>query len=104
MYKISKWIEEGEKPTKYFINLETLNDVSKQIPNIEKDDGSVIFNQMEILHETKCFYENLYKKRDCTVEENLHGKLKKFNCPKLSPKEAIALEGPLNESEILNFL
>ena len=56
----SKWIEEGEKPTKYFINLETQNYVSKQIPNIEKDDGSVIFDQMEILHETKCFYENLF--------------------------------------------
>ena len=26
----SKWIEEGEKPTKYFINLETRNYVSKQ--------------------------------------------------------------------------
>ena len=34
----SKWIEEGEKPTKYIINLETQNYVSKQIPNIEKDD------------------------------------------------------------------
>lgn len=100
----SKWIEEGEKPTKYFINLETQNYVSKQIPKIEKDDGSVIFDQMEILHETKCFYENLYKKRDCTVEENIHEKLKEVHCPKLSPKEAMALEGPLNESEILNFL
>ena len=44
------------------------------------------------------------KKRDCTVEENIHEKLKKFHCPKLSPKEDKALEGPLNESEILNFL
>lgn len=35
----SKWIDEGEKPSKYFINLETRNYISKQIPNIEKDDG-----------------------------------------------------------------
>ena len=58
----SKWIEEGEKPTKYFINLETQNYVSNQIPNIEKDDGSVIFYQMEILHETKCFMKIFLKK------------------------------------------
>ena len=58
----SKLIEEGEKPTKYFINLKTRNYVSKQIPNIKKDNGSVIFDQMEILHEKKCWYENLYKK------------------------------------------
>ena len=59
---------------------------------------------MEILHETKYFYKNLYKRSDCTVEENIHEKLKKFHRPKLSPKEALALEHPLNESEILNFL
>ena len=58
---------------------------------------------MEILHETKYFYKNLYKRSDCTVEENIHEKLKKFRCPKLNSKEAVALEGPLNESEILNF-
>ena len=38
----SKRIELGEKPTKYFINLETRNYVSKQIPNIENDYDSVI--------------------------------------------------------------
>ena len=94
----SKLIEEAEKPTKYFINLESQNYVSKQLPNIDKDDGSVIFDQMEILHETKCFYENLFLKSDFTVKENIHEKLKKFQCPKLSSKEAKALEGLLNES------
>ena len=59
---------------------------------------------MEILHKTKSFYENLYKKWDCTVEENINEKLKEVHCLKLSPKEAMALEGPLNESEILNSL
>ena len=60
----SKWIGEGDEPTKYFINLETQHYVSKQIPNIEKDDSSAIFDQMEILHETKCLYENFYKESD----------------------------------------
>lgn len=35
----SKWIDEREKPSKYFINIETRNYISKQIPNIEKDEG-----------------------------------------------------------------
>lgn len=32
----SKWIGEGEQPSRYFINLETRNFINKQIPNIEK--------------------------------------------------------------------
>ena len=39
------------------------------------------------------------------MKENIHERLKKFNCPQPSSKEAMALEGPkLNESEMLNFL
>ena len=34
------------------------------LANIEKDDSSAIFDQMEILHETKCLYENFYKESD----------------------------------------
>lgn len=58
----SKWIDQGRKPTKYIINRKTWNYIIKQNPNIEKEDGSFIFDQMEILKEYKSFYERLYKK------------------------------------------
>jgi hypothetical protein len=56
-----QWIEEGEKPTKYFCGLESTNFTSKIIPKIERDDGKTITKQFDILKETKVFYEELYK-------------------------------------------
>ena len=44
-----RWIEEGEKPSKYFCNLESRNYVNKQIPKLILNDGTSIINQSEIL-------------------------------------------------------
>ena len=41
----AKWIEEGEKPTKYFCNMESRNFTSKLISRIELDNGKVITDQ-----------------------------------------------------------
>ena len=46
--------EEGEKPTKYFCSLESRN-VNKTIPNVVKDDGSIVHSQEEILIEVIFF-------------------------------------------------
>lgn len=32
---IAKWIEEGEKPTKFFLSLESRNYIFKQIPRLQ---------------------------------------------------------------------
>ena len=42
-------IDQGEKPTKYFCGLEKHNYTSKVIGHVEKEDGSIITNQTEIL-------------------------------------------------------
>lgn len=47
------WIDQGEKPTKYFANLESRNYINKKILVIEKENGSIIRNQQEILSETE---------------------------------------------------
>lgn len=36
-----KWIEEGQQLTKYVVSLESRNCISKQIPRVQKDDGSI---------------------------------------------------------------
>lgn len=58
-----KWIDEGEKPSKYFLTLESRNYINKQIPKLVKNDGSIQYDQFDILNETKCFYQNLYQKK-----------------------------------------
>lgn len=55
-----KWVEEGEKPTRYFCSLESRNYINKTIPKIKNEDGIIINKQEDILSEVKNFYSNLY--------------------------------------------
>ena len=55
----AQYIDQRERPTKYFCALEKHNYVSKIICNLELEDGTKITKQEEILKETKKFYENL---------------------------------------------
>lgn len=50
-----RWAEEGEKPAKYFCNLESRNYSNKIIPKVVKDDGNTVINQEDILIEVKNF-------------------------------------------------
>ena len=56
----AKYYEEGEKPTKYFLNLEKKNDVSKLITRLSVESGE-INDPKQILQAQKVFYEQLYK-------------------------------------------
>ena len=58
----AQWVDEGEKPTKYFCGLESKNYTSKIIPKVEKDNGEIVTDQKEILKEVQYFYENLVQK------------------------------------------
>ena len=55
---LSDWIDEGERPTNYFCGLKSQNFASKIIPKVEKEDGTIINDQFEILNEVKSFYKN----------------------------------------------
>ena len=50
-----RWIEEGEKPTKYFLSLEKRNFISKTIPMLCTENNTLITDQKEILNEVKDF-------------------------------------------------
>ena len=53
----SQWIEEGEKPTNFFFNLETRNYINKTIQKLTLENGVIVEEQKEILNQTKVFYE-----------------------------------------------
>lgn len=58
------WIEEGEKPTRYFCGLEKRQYVNKNITKISNTKGKIITNQEDVLEEVKSFYINLYENKD----------------------------------------
>ena len=62
-------IENGEKPSQFFCNLETNNFTSKVINVIEKDDGEIITDQKQILAETRKYYETLYESKEDTLND-----------------------------------
>ena len=99
----AKWIQEGEKPTKYYCNLENRNFVSKFMNTLTTQSGQHLNTQEEILSETKRHYQNLYK--SVTTEElSLHELLNNTAVPKLSEQDQISIEGTLTYAEMLNSL
>ena len=57
-----QWIEEGEKPTKYFANLERKNYVSKLVTKVNKN-GNIVKEQSKVLKELEYFYKDLYSSK-----------------------------------------
>ena len=95
-----QWIHEGEKPSKYFCNLENRNFINKRIFFLE-NDGRMIFDEQDIINETKLFYANLYQRKD-TKEVCLDSLINRS--PKLTQEEMTQLEGLITYREALSQL
>ena len=90
------WLEHGEKPSRFFLNLENKNRVKKNISEIKIDENTKITNQMQILEKVKEFYEELYKKRDQQINTDNIRTIPE----KLTDVEQEALDSPLTKKEI----
>ena len=53
----AKWVEEGEKSSKYFYNLERKNYSNNTIKQLKKENGSHTTSNKEILNEQYKFYK-----------------------------------------------
>ena len=98
----AKWINEGEKPSKYFCSLEKRNYINKTIQRVELENGNICTEQKDILDEVMKFYENLYKSREPELDDiNLQHLLHTYNIRTLTNNQANKLEGNITENEIL---
>ena len=88
----SQWIENGEKPTKYFCSLEKRNYTNKTITKLVNTEGNVIVDQKLILNEIKDFYYNLYSSRYNTIEDCDCDAIFDDPLPKLTPEMKHDLE------------
>ena len=100
----TQWVEEGEKPSKYFINLETKNYVNKTIPKLIDKSGNIIENQKRILNEAKNYYKNLYSKNETIKSINLNNALPHKDIPKLSENMKASLEGEISFIELTDAI
>ena len=99
-----KWMEEGERSTKYFLSLEKRNGAKKRITQIESICGKkVLKKENDILKETVKFYKTLYTNEN--INENLRKDyVQSQNLPILSSENNKTCEGLLTIAECKKVL
>ena len=100
----ARWIGEGEKPTKYFLNLEKRNFVNKQMVKMERSDGTLAFRQDEIMGEVFSFYEGLYSKQENVVDGLNSDLLNSLTCKQLTDGQSKEIGGSITMTELSESL
>ena len=75
-------LNEAEKPTKFFCELEKKNYIDKTIKKIKLDTGEFVTEQKEILSEIQEFYKKRFASGDNQLSEYAEGELNvvKWRC------------------------
>ena len=98
----ARWYNEGEKNSKYFLNLENRHCKRKTITQIKGNNGSFLTNDSDILEECNTFYGSLYTSRNSTaITEELGNLFFDQDLPKLNDDNKQKCEGFLTEKECL---
>jgi len=95
----AQYYEEGEKPSKFFINLEKKNFLNKLITRLV-DGDKVAEKPLDILSVQREFYKNLYTSRIKEDEIESTFFLQEANIKKLSSSQKDSCEGLVTENEI----
>lgn len=66
-----KFIEEGEKNTRYFLGLEKANGSKNTISALKTEDGKLLTKQQDVLKEQVNFYAKLYKKTTLFIQTKM---------------------------------
>ncbi|GFR76271.1 reverse transcriptase [Elysia marginata] len=97
-----KWIEEGEKCSKFFLSLEKSRSSGNTIHSITKENKDEVTSEREVLREIRKYYETLYKEN--TDQKEMIQRCKNFtqnlNIPQLKEDQKDATEADFTEEEI----
>ena len=96
----SRWIEQGEKPTKYFFNLEKKNYVMKTLLQIKPYNSEITSDRKKIKQQIETFFSETYKSRPADVpldeqEIGFNDFIRNLEVPKLSNEEQESLKDNL---------
>lgn len=94
-----RWIQEGDKNTKYFLGLEKSRANSKLFSSLELDNGETVNGQFEILQEQRKYYESIYSTKKTHSQELTDVFLQGCNIPTITEEERKACEGIINVDE-----
>ena len=101
----TRWIEHGEKPTKYFFNLEKRNYNRKVIKSLKQSDEQTILDEAKILEEIEAYYKYLYTSPLDTAGSDLFDDfITNLDITKLENKVRDELEGEITVNECQDIL
>ena len=102
----AQWLNEGERPSKYFCSLEKYNYTEKTIRCVQLDSGKKITDQKDILKEVQHFYSKLFSAQNNVSldSDGLESIIVKANFRKLNHLESASLEGELKLEELSQVL
>ena len=99
-----RWTEQGEKPTRYFFNMEAKNFNQKTITELENSEGVKITRHKQILQEIENFYQKLYQSEYAGSNELFTDFVHSLQLGKLSDDDKESLEGELTITECRQIL
>ena len=101
----TRWYNEGEKNTKYFLNLEKRHYKQGTISQIKLNDRDFVTSDEKILTECVSFYKNLYSSKSMTYDQNDTTFFPEREDERTShDHDLTACEGVLTEKECLEAL
>ena len=103
----SQWYNEGEKNTKYFLNLEKRHCKQGTITQLKINDNDLVYTDKEILNECVSFYQSLYSsKADADIRDDSVDCFftQQQNEKSLNDDEKLLCEGLLNRKECSDAL
>ena len=94
-----RWFEEGEKSSKYFLNLEKRNYTSKLIPCLNSENGDIVQDQFKILKLMEYHYRELFRSHD-DIDNDPAEFLDSVELKQLSVSDIEHLQQPLSLEEV----
>ena len=99
-----RWLEYGEKYTKYFLSWENRNHTRKHIRKLCLS-GVITTNYEKLLDLSSKYYKNLYRRKVNTVQPNILGNfLGQARITKLSEEDRLSCEGLITIEECVKAL
>ena len=100
----ARWVEFGEKSSKYFFNLEKRNFNNKTIDTLELDNGIQTNDPNRILLEEKRFYEKLYTTANLESQNENYSLFFPEGMAKLTDEQRYTTDQNITEHDLLMAL
>ena len=98
-----RWMEEGEKCTKYFLSLEKSRSNANTVKKLRNNDGGTVTGEEEIVEEIGSYFERVYnqnEKSDEQILNNFQGFVNEVIFPSLSENEVEMCDTPITIDEV----